>query len=99
MFVLRAGCLEMLAAEGGGVRTGLRSRPWRLRRFTASLSVFLFVVGFVSFVLCPKQRVASAQGLLCVVISRRAVLYCALFLLQYAFEDKKMVKYEDMGVL
>jgi hypothetical protein len=97
--VLRAGCLEMLAAKGGGVRTGLRSGPWRLRRLIASLRVALFVVGFVSFVLCPRQRVASARGLLCIIISRYFVLCYALCLLQCACEDKDMVKDKDIVVL
>jgi hypothetical protein len=99
IIVLRAGCLEMLAAKGGGVRTGLRSGPWRLRRLIASLRVALFVVGFVSFVLCPRQRVASARGLLCIIISRCFVLCCALCLLQCACEDNGMVKDKDIVVL
>jgi hypothetical protein len=71
----------------------------RLRRLTATLSVSLFVLGFVSFVLCPRQRVASARGLLCVVISRRVVLCCALYLLRFACEVKDMVNDKDMVVL
>jgi hypothetical protein len=60
-------------------------------RLTASLSISLFVVGFVSFVLCPRQRVASARGLLCIDGSRRGVLFCALCPLQCACEDKDIV--------